>query len=177
MKSSSALVVFFTLLLAVGISTHTAIAESKQIDLKGLEIREYKLSNMLDRDIQIKEHLGNLFVAYRPTNMSYTKLGNKHIAVFAYAYIFYEKDNKKVILGKIDAHGVYNASGTSIKVIDPKRSDYISFIGVSDSILKDPLSPSLITKDEQGFRELNVFVPLEIDFEKNTLIEHVVAYD
>jgi hypothetical protein len=146
--------------------------EWNEKDLIGREI--YKVSLDAQSAKSITEKLGDLYIAYSFSGVSFRDSTGKYLNSYELAYIFAVKGTSVCVLGRIDRQGVADANGKllfDLKKSDPKLFQHVA--GVSSNILKKPLQPTLIgqnIEDPEKYYETPVVCPLAIDAAKKTII-------
>jgi hypothetical protein len=167
MKKNASIVVVFLAAACLCFSQ-----EWNEKDLIGREV--YKVSLDGQSAKTIAEKLGDLYVAYSFSGVSFRDASGKFLNGFDEAYIFAVKGSSVCVLGRIDRQAVSDANGKvlfDVKKSDPKLFPHVA--GVSSSILKKPLQPALIgqsIEDPEKYYETPALCALAIDVAKKTLV-------
>jgi hypothetical protein len=158
-------------LLLLAAAAFCAAQEWNEKDLIGREV--YKVALDAKTAKALADKLGDIYVAYSFSGISFRDASGRYVNCFEQAYIFSVKGTAVTILGRIDKQSVDAADGTTL--VDMKKKDpklYQHVAGVSSGILKYPFQVTMVAQgidDPEKYYETPVVCALAIDAAKKTI--------
>jgi hypothetical protein len=122
-----------------------------------------------------KKYRGDVIAKYQEIWMGYSTSDKTYInydgeqAIIDYAYFFYKKDGKYILLGSLHKNGLYDKNNVCLKQAAVRGYD---ILGMTSSLIDDPLMPHQVIQSQsqpERIRQTEVFVVIGFDLENDNL--------
>jgi hypothetical protein len=108
-------------------------------------------------------------MGYSTSNKTFIDYDGEQQFIIDYAYFFYKKEGKYVLLGSVNKNGLFDKNNICLEPVELSGYDAL---GMTPSLLADSLLPHLVIQSQSQpdrIRQTELFVVIGFDLENDNL--------